>query len=403
MSNVSLYATVHGLITATNNSDKQGTIQFKTASSQSMTLAGTGKVHAGNTVYVGYPDSGFIFDTVKDIGNRVLPLRTTALQSDLLGAQIGSVGGAIGSPVSASRGASLVRPMSAPITASSANSNALSVKESTVPVLSFQLPPAVLMQAAKTNGSPVILPIEQTPAAVTPNETPDSLYHANVEFNTFSLPSTAMQYQPKPEGWQISSSAIYSADCIRGSSNTESGLTQVSNSNTMLSFILSHGAGLFGGDNAMQIQTREGIVQVERGALAFVIETGNDVSVYNLHSSYNLHTVKVNGVKVVVGGKYVEVPLGRQLVLTRKSNSKFEDVNPGGSIASRNASRIDFNNGVTGYLAEFSILSAVENISPLHAMLRSNLPDQQKRGQQILKNAAIIATLTKTAGPYKKK
>lgn len=55
--------------------------------------------------------------------------------------------------------------------------------------------------------------------------------------------------------------------------------------------------------------------------------------------------------------------------------------------------------------------ASLKPVARIHALIEcrkpilcsKHEPEQQKRGQQIMKNAAIIATLSKAAGPYKKR
>lgn len=159
-------------------------------------------------------------------------------------------------------------------------------------------------------------------------------------------------------------------------------------------FNLPRGVALFNAKKPIVVGTQEGNVHIDKGSLAFVVETGHDVAVYNLHDKHS------GGLNVVVGNRLVTIPPGKQLVLTRKPGANFKEVNPGARIAYRNSKEMKLTEDVTGFISDFSIPSAIANIPPLKKMLTSNIPEERRVAQQLLKNSVILADIFGSLGPY---
>src|SRR5262249_44644859 len=126
-------------------------------------------------------------------------------------------------------------------------------------------------------------------------------------------------------------------------STTQSGITFGPGTGNNF-FNMDVGNALFSPNGPLVVGTHEGNVQMAPGAQAFIMETGHDVAIYNLHDR------RTGAVKVVVGNSVVTVPPGKQLVLTKKKDANFDEVNPGKKIAYRNPKSLDLPGGVKGFI-----------------------------------------------------
>jgi len=140
---------------------------------------------------------------------------------------------------------------------------------------------------------------------------------------------------------------------------------------------------------------RDGTVLVDIGSWVLIMETGNDMAVYDLQDTYK------GAVRVIAGKKEIVLTPGKQVVLTRKPDAKFDEVNPGSRIAYRNVRSEDVGDGVRAFAAEFSIPSAMTRVEPLRQMLISKKSKDSQVARKILRNAALISMMTGPAGPYK--
>ena len=152
---------------------------------------------------------------------------------------------------------------------------------------------------------------------------------------------------------------------------------------------LMKGFVLFAPDKDITVEVREGTVHIPKGCIAWVMETGADSAIYDLHDS-----LSSGAVRVVVNNKEIKMGPGTQLLLTRDMNSSFNQLNPGSSVGYRNVRSNDMGNGIRTFVADFSIPHGLENLEVLHSLFYSQDPKHRKLVAQMLKNAAILASLT---------
>lgn len=154
-------------------------------------------------------------------------------------------------------------------------------------------------------------------------------------------------------------------------------------------FDLAKGNVLFMPKNDIRVQTKEGIAYIPKGSAAWVMETGNDSAIYDLHDTVHGGIIKVN-----VNDKEFTLLPGREILLTKNSTDDFQLLNPGGSVGYRNVKSTDLGAGIRAYICEFSIPNALSNFSNLHKLLVSDNLEYKKATYRILKNAAILTDLT---------
>jgi hypothetical protein len=161
-------------------------------------------------------------------------------------------------------------------------------------------------------------------------------------------------------------------------------------------FNLDDGNVLFAPDKAITVQTQSGIVHIPGGAIAFVMASGSDVAVYDLHQTSQ------EAMKVVTGNKLVTLDPGRLLVLTQQETRDFERVvGRCRCIGYRNAEEEDINGSIRAFGMDFSIPSIVSNVIPLKQMLNATSGPDKAAMDKILKNSALLMELTASAGPFK--
>lgn len=147
-------------------------------------------------------------------------------------------------------------------------------------------------------------------------------------------------------------------------------------------------------NQAITIGVNEGFVNIAGGAMAIVMETGNDVAVYSLYSNQN------DDITVVADNKVISLRPGRMIVLTRNSKASFDEVNPSKNVATRHHHKHDVGGGIVAYTADFSFVSALNNIGVLKSMLHSSDQAQRQLAAKLIKFAAIQMHMTANAGPF---
>jgi hypothetical protein len=156
---------------------------------------------------------------------------------------------------------------------------------------------------------------------------------------------------------------------------------------------IDQGNLLLAPDQDVVVKTHEGTLHVAHGSIAIVMESGHDVSVFDLHDAHP------HAVRFMVGKRVITLFPGRQLVLTRQENPSFDSVNPSPLIPTRHpsCSKID---GITAYIAEFSIPAAASRFIPLIDLMRAGTPDNKRMADSICKTSAILAQLSGRGGIY---
>ena len=154
-------------------------------------------------------------------------------------------------------------------------------------------------------------------------------------------------------------------------------------------FDLQKGFVLFMPNKDIQVQTREGLVMIPKGAAAWVMETGNDVAIYDLHD-----TIHTGSVKVTVNKKEFTLAPGKELLLTRNQSAKFAELNPGNELGYRNVTSSNLGSGIKAYICDFSIAHGITNVPVINNLLLSHDSAHNKAARQMLRNAAILADLT---------
>lgn len=150
-------------------------------------------------------------------------------------------------------------------------------------------------------------------------------------------------------------------------------------------FDLIKGFMLFMPTSNINVQTREGLVQIPKGAVVWVM-AGADVAVYDLHDD-----IFTGFVKVIVNNKQFILSPGKELLLTRNSKETFDVLNPGKDIAYRSVRVTEVGADIKAYVADFSITHGVKNVGVINHLLRSDDPSQRKAARRIIRNAIILA------------
>lgn len=132
------------------------------------------------------------------------------------------------------------------------------------------------------------------------------------------------------------------------------------------------------------VMTNLGAVVCQPNVTVFVFQNEHAMGVYNFDSANK------DQVKVIVDKKQIAVRPAEQLVVSRVSDAKFNDINPGLGIMHKKVQPLDIGSNYTAYIGEFSLVSGISKIPILSKMTSSNKPNEKQAIQRILKNAAIL-------------
>lgn len=146
-------------------------------------------------------------------------------------------------------------------------------------------------------------------------------------------------------------------------------------------------------DHDMSVQTQLAQISIEAGAAVMLIQSGGQLAVFALHDD------RSGAVRVTVDGQTMELPVGRQLLLSKDQKLDFAAANSG-KISYRNLSEGKLG-GLKSFVSEFSMPAALSSVQSLRQLLRSKNKEEIDLARKLLKTAAAMITINKNKAPFK--
>ncbi|MBX9770583.1 MAG: hypothetical protein K2X29_04390 [Candidatus Obscuribacterales bacterium] len=137
-----------------------------------------------------------------------------------------------------------------------------------------------------------------------------------------------------------------------------------------------------------------GQVRIKKGSVVCAFDYGRDLVIYNLDSKQGWVSV------LLPTNRSITVDVGQELLLTRAPKGSFEEIHPATQISYRKPSEVRVGGGVRGFIAEFSVASAMSALPPLRAKLHSTASKDKAIAQSVLKSGSILQVVTGSHGPY---
>ncbi|HIA54971.1 MAG TPA: hypothetical protein EYN91_23295 [Candidatus Melainabacteria bacterium] len=146
----------------------------------------------------------------------------------------------------------------------------------------------------------------------------------------------------------------------------------------------------------MVVGTHEGNVHIPAGAIAFIMENGNDVAIFDFHQT------NTKSIRVVSGGKLITLDPGRMVLLSREKTDNFEEIaHHCRCIGYRHAKTEQLNDSIRAFAMDFSIPSALNAVMPFKQMLASSVPQEKKVIEKLMMDAVLLQESTAFRGPFK--
>jgi hypothetical protein len=162
---------------------------------------------------------------------------------------------------------------------------------------------------------------------------------------------------------------------------------------------LTRGSVVFAPSHPTKVDTPFGCIQLAPKALVLVMVMSHGLAVYDLHDSHE------GSVKVIVGGKEINLAPGRHALISNETEKGFENVNAAQLFAYRAVSKQKITESVKGtcmqvFTAEFNLPMAIGAVMPLQQLVSSSNPEAKKITQRLLKTAGIMAEITAGGEEY---
>ena len=144
------------------------------------------------------------------------------------------------------------------------------------------------------------------------------------------------------------------------------------------------------------ISTPQANIYLAAGATVFLIESGEDLVLYDLYQK------KAKQISVVVDKMQLIMSPGRMLVLTRENTRNFANLEANcRSVSYSHPQLIDLHNDqIKAFVADYSILSALARIQPLKRLTASSDKQDRLVLERILRSALILASFASTAQSF---
>lgn len=161
-------------------------------------------------------------------------------------------------------------------------------------------------------------------------------------------------------------------------------------------FNLNQGNVLFMPNKDIVVGTTEGRVFIPAGSMAFIMQSGNEVAIFDLHQRGK------NGIQVVAGDKLITMDPGRMVLLSNQKASSLDQLGHEAlTVAYRQPQAEKINDNLTAHGADFSLPSAFHNVQPLQRLLNSERPEERRIVQKLLMNAVLLEEQTNYRGPFR--
>jgi hypothetical protein len=132
---------------------------------------------------------------------------------------------------------------------------------------------------------------------------------------------------------------------------------------------------------------------VAPGTIALVCKDGDVVKVRNLYET------SANAVQVFVGGKYVHIAVGHEVLLGPDDGSLTKALKSE-PIGRRHIKRFDVAGGHSMTRCEFSLVSALQNADVLTRLMNSKSDSDREISDKLVKMAAVLTQVTAGRGAY---
>jgi cytochrome c2 len=160
-------------------------------------------------------------------------------------------------------------------------------------------------------------------------------------------------------------------------------------------FVLDKGNVVFAPNHDITVNTRDGKIFIPKGAIVFVMESGEDSAIFDLHQN------STSGIKVESGDASMSLYPGRMIALSRQQSDDYEHVKMHcRCVGYRQIETKKLSNGIHAFNMDFSIPSALSNVLPLRQLLNASSGELKSLRQKIIMTAVMLQNGTAYRGPF---
>ncbi len=147
---------------------------------------------------------------------------------------------------------------------------------------------------------------------------------------------------------------------------------------------LFEGTTLFVPQHDMDVSTIHGVVHIGGKSVALISSTADGLAVYDVHDS------KKGNIKVITSGETHTLSPGRHILISTDKSGEFASANALELIPHSDVKQVRTGKTQTVYKSEFSIPAAINSVSALKTLMKSDDPELRKTAGKIAKTASIL-------------
>ena len=145
------------------------------------------------------------------------------------------------------------------------------------------------------------------------------------------------------------------------------------------------GRVLFNCKNDLHVVTPDATVDVRRGSIVYLYSTGESMVILNLHDDHR------RSVMAHVDGEEIEIPPGREVLITRYRDLSFDDARLCPGIWYRSVHELVSRPKLKVYLTQFSTISAAAIMPSVHKVVQK----RDRTAEKLAKTFAAVITISR--------
>lgn len=147
---------------------------------------------------------------------------------------------------------------------------------------------------------------------------------------------------------------------------------------------LFEGTTLFVPEQDLEVSTTHGNIHISGKSVVLISSNGEGLAVYDIHDG------RKGSIKVTAGTETYPLAPGRHILISTDKSGEFASANALELIPHSDVKQVRKSEKQTVYKSEFSIPSAINSVSALKELMKSDDPELHKIAGKIAKTASIL-------------
>ena len=157
--------------------------------------------------------------------------------------------------------------------------------------------------------------------------------------------------------------------------------------------VIKKGNVLFAPFRDTVVATPNGEVRIAAKSVVLVASTSSELSVYDLSDA------RKGSVAVSANGHNITLAPGHHVTVSSRTKAEFAQINAIETVSHRNVASV-VKNGFKAHTSEFSVVSAIDSVKAIKALVGSSNPQAKKVADNVVKTTAVLLQLGASGGEF---